>query len=729
MIPSRAFRLLLSSLGVSSLIWAFLDPRFRGPQGHLLADICLPIAAGVAFLILGYTFGSRLSRAGFWFAVALFGQAVALQMIDAGPSAGYQHYRPWSRLLRDTHPLLLVYLVGQAVLVAAAMRTRWPTVKSWLGRHFALWHLIALALIFSLSSAAASQDVARYLLELLLATFVQAINLTNIVLLVWALPEDVLASCRQRLAAFLGPTTEKATAVSARGDRFAVLAAVWVVTLAALLSAFSYQRHPHVPDEVIYLYQARYFAQGSVTVPAYPAPEAFSFYMIPHESPSWYSIFPPGWAAVLAIGVLCGAPWLVNPVLGGLNMLLIYSLFLQIANRSFARTALCLICTSPWFVFMTMSFMSHTLTLTCALAGVISMARALRTGKTLWGLLAGGAAGMVSLIRPLDGLIVAAALGLWVSGIGGRRSKVGPFLAFITGTLLVAAIVLPYNRQVTGDATTFPLTAYYEEYFGPKANAYGFGPERGFGWAIDPFPGHGPVDALVNASLNTFAINVELFGWSTGSLVLVAFLLFSRRLQRHDYLTLGLIAGIVVVYSLYWFSGGPDFGARYWYLMIVPLLGLSVRGIRALQERLEAGGNEASGHATRVIIAVLALSTLSLLNFFPWRALDKYYQYRNVRPGIRHLATELGWGRSLVLIRGDYGDYQSAWIQNPLHPDADEPVYAWDRTAEIRAEVLEAYPDRPVWVVNGPSLTDNGFEVVAGPVTGRDLIPSDACAE
>jgi hypothetical protein len=66
-------------------------------------------------------------------------------------------------------------------------------------------------------------------------------------------------------------------------------------------------------------------------------------------------------------------------------------------------------------------------------------------------------------------------------------------------------------------------------------------------------------------------------------------------------------------------------------------------------------------------------------------------------------------------------DYQSAWVYNPLDPYADGPVYAWDKNRSVRAQVLQAYPDRPIWIVNGPTITHGGFEVLAGPLSAQEL--------
>jgi hypothetical protein len=113
----------------------------------------------------------------------------------------------------------------------------------------------------------------------------------------------------------------------------------------------------------------------------------------------------------------------------------------------------------------------------------------------------------------------------------------------------------------------------------------------------------------------------------------------------------------------------------------------------------------------------------ALATFFPWRAVDKYLHYRNMRPDVRRLAESHDFGRSLVLVRGRrHPDYASAAIYNPLDFRADAPIYAWDRNADVRRRVLEAYSDRPVWVIDGPTQTGSGFRIVRGPVPAHVLI-------
>jgi hypothetical protein len=376
----------------------------------------------LALMLLGWAITGHLAKSAFWFALALIGQAVSLQLIDAGPLIHYQHYRPLGQLVRD-YSLPLILLVVQAVLVVVGLGRRRSSIGAWLGRAFKVWQLVSVGLVLVVSSAALSRQVAAYVAELVIATFVSVVNLGNIVLAVWAVPGQVLMVWSKRLTTLLEGPRPGEVLSSNRPDRLALLAAVWVTVLAAFLSFFVYERHPHIPDEVIYLYQARYMANGQLKVSAPPVPEAFSIYMIPYKAAQWYSPFPPGWPALLALGMQLGAYWLVNPLLAGLNVLLTFGLIEELYDRRAARIAVLLLCISPWHIFMAMNLMSHTFILTCALAATVAIVQARRTGKALGSLGAGIAAGMACLVRPLDGLTVAGLIGLWAIGIGGRRLK------------------------------------------------------------------------------------------------------------------------------------------------------------------------------------------------------------------------------------------------------------------------------------------------------------------
>ncbi len=720
-IQFRVIQILTISSGMAFFAWAYFDSGFRDIEGFLDGGFCLPVSAGISLIILGCTVTGRLKRSAFWFALALVGQAVALQLINAGPFVRYQHYKSFHSLLTETNPLLLVFISAQTVLVVVGFRSLWPNIRVWLGCAFKIWQLLGIGLIFFLSSATVSREISIYVAELPFAAFIQTLNLGSVVLVVWHFPEEMIGSLKHKFDKLLKRSGK--TESSAGVDRFAVIAAVWVTSIAIILNVVSYERHPHIPDEVSYLYQARYFTEGMLTMPSPPVTEGFNLDLMHYEDERWYSPFPPGWSGMLALGVFFEVPWLVNPVLAGLSVLLAYVLVREIYDRYTARIVVLLLCFSPWFVFMGMNFMAHTFTLTCALFGALAVIWARKTGKTIWGWIGGFAVGMVSLIRPLEGIIMAGLLGLWAIGVGGRRLRVFAIVGLVMGSIIVGSVVLPYNKLLTGVPTKFPVMAYFDKYYGANTNALGFGHERGVGWPIDPFPGHSPLDALVNANLNTFMVNIELFGWSTGSLILIAVMLFSGVMQRKDYLMLAVIGAVIGVHTFYWFSGGPDFGARYWYLTIVPCLALTARGIQVLTSRLEIGLFVNVDQSTRVVLGVLSLCLLAFVNFFPWRAIDKYHHYRGMRPDIRYLAKEYNFGKSLVLIRGNrHTDYASAATYNPVYLKDEASVYAWDQNREVRYQLLKKYSNYPIWIVEGPGVTGKEFRVIKGPIFPSELL-------
>lgn len=716
----RVFRVSLFLIGLGILVWAVTDARFRDYEGFPLGTICLPVVTGICLLGLAWAIGTEWRRFAAWVALALVGQAVTLQLIDAGPLIHYQHLWSFDAVVTQA-PWLALFVLVQSVLVIVALVRRFSTIRSWLRYAFRPWQLAVVLVVFVFSTAALSRNVSGYLVETLVAAWIQLVSLGILVLAVWALPEGALAALRSKFDTWLGEPAAPDAVKHSTLDRFAWVAALGVTGVAALLSIFGYQQHPHVPDEVAYLLHARFLAAGAWTLPGPQVPAAFGTYLVQFRGDEWFIPTPPGWPAMLALGVRIGVPWLVNPILAGVCVLLAYLLVQELYDRRMARLAVLLLCVSPWFLFMGMNFMTHTFTLACALAAAVLVAWSKRRGQFFWAFLAGGFVGMGSLIRPLDGLIVAALLGVWLLTVRGWRMRVFLGSAFLIGAVLVGAVVLPYNLALTGRATTFPLNAYLDEQFGPGKNDLGFGENRGYGWGLQPFPGHSPLGAVINTALNTFSLNIELFGWAIGSLLFLTLFLVSLELKRSDFMLLAVVIVTVGVFGLYWYSGGPDFGARYWYLILIPCIVLTIRGMQLAQSKLDSYARR-PGPGAHVLAAVLVASLVAFVTFIPWRTLDKYHHYLLMRPDISRLAQQQQFASSLVLVEGnEFPDYASALVYNPLDWNAPAPIYAWSQDTETRNAVLRSYPDRSIWIVAGPSITQQGYRVVAGPLEPGSL--------
>ncbi len=648
-----------------------------------------------------------------WALLALAGQLAALLLTHAGHNIGYQHFTPLAGGGPE-HAALQAVLVVQALIVVMALRTRRGEVRRVIEALAPGWRLAAVVVCFVLTSAALSRNPRDYVVELLLAAPVQALQLITIAFAAAALPADRLARLR------LWTKSTRDEAVEPGGiDSIALPLALWTTVVAALLAVFSYQRMPHIPDEVVYLLQGRYFAHGLLTMPAPPVPDAFNLDLMSLEAGRWFSPVPPGWPAVLSAGVIFGVPWLVNPVLAGICVLLASVLLREIYPRRTARLALVLLAVSPWALLMGMSLLTHCLSNAAFLIAAIAVARQRRGGTLAWGVLGGAMIGVLTLVRPLEGFIVAIVLGLWSLTARWRGIPLLQSAVLTVATALVTAVNLPYNQALTGNPKTFPLMAYSDKMFGPGTNSLGFGPDKGLGWnGLDPYPGHGLRDVLVNTNLNVFQVNIELLGWGCGSLIAIWLLFSAGRLRRADWWMLAFIGAVIFVHAFYWFSGGPDFGARYWYLVLVPCLALAARGIESADDALEPLARAGAASAGAALLAVLAI-----LVFIPWRGIDKYYHYRGMRPDVRTLARTAPFGADLVLVRGArHPDYHGAAVFNPVDLRARKPIYAWDRGPAVDSALFAAYPERRVWIMAGPTLTHDGYRVLVGPLSEPEAL-------
>ncbi len=640
-----------------------------------------------------------------WLLLAVLGQIAQLRLTKQGPVVAYQSLAMFGDMLSWQHPSkALLVLAFQAFVVLVGLYLRRRDLPALTGRPGAgVEAAVALVLVFAVSARFAAPNIP--LTAAVQGTAVHLVALGNALMVALTLPAGS-AQARRLLSRPAG----------SRLDPVIVAASLWVVMVCALLAVLVYQRHPHVPDETAYLLHARYFAAGMVSLPAPLLAEAFSVDLMMVDGGRWYSVFPPGWPAMLALGVKAHAPWLVNPLLAGASMPLAYALLRHWYPRATARLAVVLLALSPWYLFLGMSLMSHHAALFVALLAALAVVRSRRSGATRWSLAGGACLGALAAIRPMDALAVALLLGLWSLGGGRLASRIWHTACLALTSVVIAGMQVAYNRTLTGSVFDSPLGRYFDRLL-PGANALGFGPDRGLGWVgLDPYPGHTPLDALRNAQFSGFLVDVDLFGWASGSVVFIAVFLARRRFRRGDRAMLTAIAVVASLYALYWFNGGPDFGARYWFLMVVPLAALTARGIVVSDARVR------SRVGSPALIAAAVLSLGAMLTFMPWRATDRYYHYRSMRPDLRELARQHDFGASLVLVRGSrQPDYHSAVVFNPLDLSAPVPIYVWDRSAEVQAWALRAYRERPVWIVDGPSVTGDAYRIAAGPLRSEQV--------
>ncbi len=642
-----------------------------------------------------------------WLSVWLGLNLLRLLLVDAGPALHFEHVRAAAALFHGGVPRFDLLALGGLCFVGLshAMRLRREIFRALSVTYVQLgpWRsLVALGVLVA-TAAFPSREFPVFGVEIVLSLVLRAALASLFCALLLEIPLPTRAAVGTRIGTWLD-AADGSSVFSRWPLRFAALSFV----VSALLAFFSYERVPHIPDEVAYLFQARYFATFALWAPEPPVKEAFETYLVTCQHGHCFSPFPPGWPAVLALGVLAGAPWLVNPLLGACNVLLVFVLARQLFDLRVARLSALLFALSPWHLLMSMSFMSHTFALFCALVAAYCVVRTRETGKALYCVLGGACIGLVSLSRPLEAAVVAGVLGLAALAPYQKKLRVLPVILLGASTALVAALNFPYNLAISGNARVFPVSKYMDDYWGAGRNDMGFGASRSITWnGLDPFPGHGLRDVIVNSQLCTTLIHNELFGWGFGSLWLAVALLLLGWARRNDFWLCSWIVLVVVTQAFYWFSGGPDFGARYWYTAIVPLVLLSARALLLLDETF------ARVEWPRAFTSsALLLSLTALLVFVPWRAVDKYRHYRQLQPGMHALLAEHDLGRALVFVRGkNHPDYVSALNETPIDPQANAPVVFWAKDADTVARLTQAYPDRKVVFVDGPSLAGGKYQL------------------
>ena len=473
--------------------------------------------------------------------------------------------------------------------------------------------------------------------------------------------------------------------------------AVFAALVSAILAWTAFDRAPHVQDELAYLFQARTFAAGALWVPAPPeaAQPALEYYLFDVVGDRWIGVPAQGWGVVLSLGVLIGAPWLVNPILTGISVWLAHDIVCRTVSRERADMVALLMATSPWVLATGASLMAHSTTLIVVLLAWWCLIRA-GEGSTrravLLAFVAGLALGWAFVTRPPDGLIVGGLTGLWLL----RRlpAGAGQVLACAVGGILSGSALLLFNYGITGDALLTPQSDYLSRLWPDTKNAFGFGPHVGppaKSWgALDIWVGHSPAEGLLNLLNSIASLNLELLGWTFGSLVPIwIVLIWRKRLTGFDRAMLVIFVAFVGVLFFYWFTGTFYVGPRYWHTALLPILVLSAAGIDAIHERLP------ERHRGRLHCIVLLLCAVSVVSFTSWRGVSKYSGYGGYTGDIRRQAAQEDWGHALVIVstQGDVGS--ALYLNDPFLPSG-RPVFVRDLGPDGNAATIAAFPDREV---------------------------------
>ncbi len=287
----------------------------------------------------------------------------------------------------------------------------------------------------------------------------------------------------------------------ARAARSRGLVPAGAATAAALSAAYVlYYLHggPRIVDATTYLLEARAISHGLLSFPvAEPAASTIGRFLVQHDdggATRAAGIFPPGWPALLAIGVRLGAPLAVGPAIAAAIAAATFALGQRVAARlalgseaapwsAVPAIAIALSVVCGALRYHTADTMSHGLAALCvtlALVGAIDAfdpASSPRRAR-LAAVGAGLAGGWLAATRPVSAIALCAAVASIASVAGAppvaARLRLGALAAL--GALPGLALLLAHQTAATGSLLGSSQLAYYAQSDGPPGCfRYGFG--------------------------------------------------------------------------------------------------------------------------------------------------------------------------------------------------------------------------------------------------------------
>ncbi len=384
------------------------------------------------------------------------------------------------------------------------------------------------------------------------------------------------------------------------GSHFPLYCALLAAALAVLVSRVILDGLLTNVDEMAMLVHARYWAGGHW---GGPVGEGAAHWLIPNMlvvDGSWISQYPPGHVALLALGSVLGAPWIVGVLLAGVTAGCGGAAFLRFFPKrpGAARLMGGALAASPLLVLFGGGLMSHLSALAFVTVSVWAALRA-RSGGAGWAVLSGAALGWAVTSRPWSGLLlgVLPLLVWWGMEAARLRARVA---LWVTGGLPFAAVFALYNRMTFGGVSRLG----YEV-------TYGEGHRLGF--HVDPwgYP-YGPIEAVGYTSADLVAFGLQALE-SPIPLTLLGgvFLVAAARLERAERVLVAWALLPVLGVFLYWFHQ-----PRLLFESLPGWIGLAVLGALWVVSPLRGR------FRTTAVGALLTSVLLGLCFFAPQRLLN-----------------------------------------------------------------------------------------------------------
>lgn len=377
---------------------------------------------------------------------------------------------------------------------------------------------------------------------------------------------------------------------------FACALLLFALVTSALVSQFAFAGFASTSDEIAQLWHARMLLHGRLFLPVDPNPEFFSLDTVVDRE-RWYSQFPIGGPALLAIGLAMRAPWLVNTLCAALAVAGLYQFTRTVFGELQGRICALLMVASPGVLLMSGTWMNHVPVLAIAMWALAALAfweRAATPRQRYAAAAAIGAGiGLIATIRPLDAVVLALVIGifqLWT--IRNSPKRVTELALQALAGAVPISILLLVNARTTGHALRFGYDVLWGDAHRP-------------GFHVDPYGvPHTLARALEYAVTYVGQLNASVLGWPVPALLVVMLTLVSLlRATKWDALLLSLFAAQVVVYATYWYDG-QFLGPRFLFTVVPVVVVFVARTPFAVAERFGAAWGRRAALATMLCIVI-----------------------------------------------------------------------------------------------------------------------------
>jgi 4-amino-4-deoxy-L-arabinose transferase-like glycosyltransferase len=444
---------------------------------------------------------------------------------------------------------------------------------------------------------------------------------------------------------------------------------------------------PNSGDEWCYLLQAEIFSQGKLSVASPPHREFFDVgWMI--NNGAFYTQHPPGWPLVLAAGVLLGVPWLINPLLGMLTLLVVYALGKTMYDTRVAAIALLLMLGSPFFLFNSASYWAHPASLLFLTLSLLYFVKGLEAASVR-SLVIGGLCGSLSfLIRPLEQVAFLVACGLFCLFHAVRHRQGLKAGSVFLGTHLVGVLLLlGYHTLQNGHPF---VTGYQLAYSATGA------PNM-----LLTLPTWRYIDDYL----------LSLVVWTVPGLPLLAGGYSVAMLGRHaqgtrarewDGLLLLSCASCIVLYALVAYPSLVGYGPRYYYSLLGALVLLAARGIVTCMA-IAMPFSRRHRHSGSILGAGTLLVTL--FGLLTWHIARESAQLHQ-RMTLQRMIEERALQNAVVFIGASSGDFDPNDLTRNRLDFQGDVIYVLDQGKHNHV-IMEQYPRRRYFLYAYDQTTDH----------------------